>query len=223
MNFNSMGTSLGNLTTEQWTAIGTFLAILVALFQERIKEFFTKAQLNMVINLSPPDCHQIMLVNAETGEYMTRSIYIRIKVDHIGGNTAENVEVMAANLWQVMNDGSKTVRKSFLPMNLIWSHFQPRRTTVRIPVGSFRHCDFGYFSPFNRETVLKLDTMVNPNFVADDELPNIIYPGIYEFELLLTADNASPVRKRWNLVFDSEWSDDESEMLSDHIHITEIN
>lgn len=192
----------------------TFLAVLIALFQERIKEFFRTAKFDVKINLSPPDCHQIALTNA-TGAHACNSIYIRFRVQHLKGNSAENVEIMLTNFWKIDNDGNREVVHEFLPMNLIWSHFQPRRVDVRIPRKLFRHCDFGYFAPINDDgsVVLKLDTMVQPNAVAGGGVPNIILPGKYEFEITLSGDNARPMVKRWLLEFGENWSEDESEML----------
>jgi len=192
----------------------TFLAVLVALFQEKIKDHFRTAKLDMKINLSPPDCHQIALTNSQNGSFISNSIYIRLKVEHIEGDTAENVEIMLSNFWKIVGD-NKHIIKEFLPMNLVWSHFQPRRTEIRVPRKLFRHCDFGYFVPFNDDqgTILKLDTMVQPNPVAGGGLPNIIQPGKYEFELMLSGDNVKPLTKRWQLEFGRNWIEDESKML----------
>ena len=50
-----------------WVSVGlaivTFLTLFVALFQERIRKFWNRATLDMEINLTPPDSHQISLSN----------------------------------------------------------------------------------------------------------------------------------------------------------------
>lgn len=202
-------------------AIITLLAVIVALFQERIRKFWNKAKLDMKIKLKPPDCHQIALSNSNTGQFVGNSIYIRILVNHIKVSAGENVEIMPTCFWK-LNDNKKEVLKHFLPISLVWSHFQPRQNTTRIPVGLFRHCDFGHFikNPNNNQAVLILDTMIQPNPVANNEVPNIIKPGKYCFELLLSGDNVKSVRKKWILDFNT-WSDDESKMLTDNIKIRE--
>lgn len=204
-------------------ALITLLAVAVALFQEKIRDYFKTALLDVKINLAPPDCHQIMLTNSQDGSSVCNSIYIRLKVSHLKGNSAENVEIMLSNFWKINDDNSKDVIREFLPMNLVWSHFQPRKTELRIPKKLFRHGDFGYFAPLGtrRKTILKLDTMVQPNPVAGGGLPNIIEPGIYEFEIMVSGDNVKPIVKKWRLEFDAIWSEDEQEMLSDHITIEE--
>ena len=201
----------------------TLLAVLVALFQEKIRDYFKTAILGVKINLSPPDCHQIMLSGPD-GTHACNSIYIRLKTTHLKGNSAENVEVMLSNFWKINDDDTREVLREFLPMNLVWSHFQPRKTELRIPKKLFRHCDFGYFAPIGHggETTLKLDTMVQPNPVAGGGLPNVIKPGDYEFEIMVSGDNIKPITKKWHLIFDGTWSEDEQEMLSEHIRIDEV-
>jgi len=204
-------------------AVTTLCAVLVALFQEKISRWFRRSVLDMKINLTPPDCHQIALNNPSTGEFIANSIYIRIRVEHKKGSAGENCEIMALKVWKIRRNGQKEELKKFLPMNLIWSHFQPRTINVRIAKKLFHHCDFGFFAPLNDDkTILKLDTMVQPNPVASGELPNALEPGKYEIELLLSGDNVVPLKKKWKLEFDENWTENEEEMLSNHILIEEL-
>ncbi|MBM3208709.1 hypothetical protein FJZ40_00235 [Candidatus Shapirobacteria bacterium] len=205
-------------------AISTFIAVIVALFQEKIKKHWNKATLDLRIDLNPPDCHQISLIDLRTGKFVGQSIYIRIKVIHRKGGAGENVEIMPINFFRIKGDGKLEKLKHFLPISLAWSHFQPRTNLSRIPVNLFRHCDFGHFVKDlkdNNKAVLILDTMVQPNPVAESEVPNIIKPGKYQFELLLSGDNVKPIKKEWKLEFD-KWSEDEKEMLTKNISIEEI-
>lgn len=65
------------------------------------------------------------------------------------------------------------------------------------------------------ETHLLLSTMVQPFGVGTSvEWPNLFGPGTYEIELILSADNATPIRETWIIGFDGAWSSDESTMLS---------
>lgn len=204
-------------------ALITFLAVIVAIFQEKIREIFNRSKLNMTIILSPPDCHKIALTNPETGALLANSIYIRIRVKYLRGDAAENCEVMALKFWTINEDGSKEEKTDFLPLNLVWSHFQPRRINTRIGKKMFRHCDFGFFAPLDHgQVILKLDTMVNPNPTSSGNLPNVIRPGVYEFELLLSGDNVEPFTKKWKLEFDGRWVEDEHTMLTEHIKIEEL-
>lgn len=210
--FNSLDTFLG-ITTGAWTAIATLFAVMVALFQEWIKDIWDHATLKMEIISSPPDTHQIYLGD-ERG-LTSKCLYIRIRVTHLKGKSAEDIEIMATNFWEVNADGSKKKISSFLPMNLKWSHFQPSRTNIRVPKGLFRHCDFGRIEPGGDMALCKLqiDTMVQPNPVSGNKYPNIILPGKYEFELMLTGSNTKVLKQCWQLEFENKWSGDEDAML----------
>src|SRR6266404_1277164 len=169
-------------------AIATFLAVGVALFQEKIKYLFGRARLEMKINLFPPDCQQISLRDLNTGEFLMNCIYLRIRVNHLQGSSAENVEVMLSNFWKINGNETKTVLKEFLPMNLTWSHFQPRTHVIKIAKSMFRHCDLGYIVYIDGKNILKLDTITQPNVVSGGLMLNTLDAGRYEFELLLSGD-----------------------------------
>jgi len=218
--FNSPDTFLG-LTTGAWTAIVTLLAVIVALYQEWIKDIWDHASLKMEIIPSPPDTHQIYLGDGH--ELTSRCLYIRIRVTHVKGKSAEDVEIMATNFWKINTSGSREKISSFLPMNLKWSHFQPSRTNIRVPKGLFRHCDLGSIRPGANESlcILLIDTMVQPNPVSGNIYPNIILPGKYEFELMLTGSNTKVLKQCWQLEFQNRWSDDENDMLS-YLKIKEL-
>ena len=215
-------TDPANLWVNIGLAIVTFLVFVVALFQERIRRYWNRAVLDMEINLTPPNSHQISLSNPQ-GQIIGQTIYIRIKVLHKIGSAGENVEIMPVKFWRVNENNKPLILKYFLPINLVWSNFQPRTNTIRVPIGLFRHCDFGHFvkSQSENKSILSLDTIIQPNPVANGEIPNVIKSGKYHFELLLSGDNVKALRKKWEIEFD-EWSDDESEMLNKNIKIKEI-
>lgn len=154
-------TDPANLWVSVGLAVVTFLALVVALFQERIRKYWSRAILDMEINLIPPDSHQIALTN-QNGEIVRQTIYVRIKVIHKKGSAGENVEIMPINFWRVDESNNLSVVEYFLPISLIWSHFQPRTNTIRVPVNLFRHCDFGHFlkSQNGHNSILLLDTIV---------------------------------------------------------------
>ena len=215
-------TDPANLWVNVGLAVVTFLALVVALFQERIRKYWNRATIDMEINLTPPDCHQISLSN-QSGQIVGQTIYIRIRVIHKNGPAGENVEIMPINFWRIDKQNNLSLLKYFLPISLVWSHFQPRINTIRVPVSLFRHCDFGHFvkTQNKNQTILILDTMVQPNPVANNEIPNVIKPGKYQFELLLSGDNVKALRKKWEIEF-KNWSDDESVMLNSNIKLREV-
>ncbi|MCL5125306.1 MAG: hypothetical protein M1511_12565 [Deltaproteobacteria bacterium] len=198
----------------------TAAAVIVALFQEKIKDWFNKAKLSVEIRPSPPDCHQIDLSD-QNGKFVSKSIYIRIRVTNESDNKiAKNIEIIASNLWKI--DGrKKEIVKWFLPMNLVWAHDHP--ITVSIPPKSFRLCDLGAFRPlFDGNTRFRFDTMVQPNPVSGGHIPNIIEEGKYLFEAITSGENVKPETIYWEIEFKKDWSDDEDRML-ENIKIHKIS
>lgn len=189
----------------------TFLAVVVALFQENIRRYFDRVKLKLQINLEPPDCHQIDLTDQINGAFISKCIYLRIRVTNIGDKTARDVEILASNLWKIEDSGNKKV-KTFLPMNLRWSHSHPIKVTI--PPKSFRFCDLGPIRPLGNRIILRFDMETQPNPVSGGVYPNIIDSGTYLLEVLLSGDNIYPQVIRWKIEIPNVWSDDETEMLT---------
>ncbi len=192
--------------------IATFLAVLIALFQENIKRYFDIVRLTLEINLTPPDCHQIDITNEINGQFICKCIYLRIRVTNIGDITARNIEILASNLWRIENN-TRTIVKTFLPMNLRWSHTHP--TQVTMPTKSFRFCDLGPVRLLNNNVILKFDMETQPNPVSGGVYPNIIFPGKYILEILLSGENVYPEITHWEIAIPDKWSNDEDTMLKE--------
>lgn len=214
---------LHHTTSFDWATIGTFsaiaVALLIALFQDRIREWWNKAKLEINISITPPDCHKIEL-HDQKGNFIQNCIYLRARVTNIGRRPAENTEVMISRLWKIDALGNEKIVETFLPMNLAWSHY--RTNNMRIPTGVFRHCDIGDIRCYASETQMRFDIIVQPYQVEGFKYPNIVNPGKYRFELITSADNAISEQSLWELEFDGIWVEDEKEMLKKHIHINKI-
>ncbi len=200
-----------------WVSIGiAVVAVAIALFQERARQWWSSARVEMTIDPKPPDTHQIAMTDVTSGAFQNWAVYARVRVTHVKRLSAENVEVMVTRLWRIRDRG-KQEDTSFLPLPLAWSHWTPSRSNLRVPRNLFRHCDLGAFIPDPREpgkTLFKFSTIVQPNPVGGRTLPpNIVEPGAYEFELVLAGDNTNTLPKRWHLKFEPDWSDDETTML----------
>jgi len=201
--------------------IVAFLALMVALFQELIKEKLNKSKIYIEIRLVPPDCHQIDLTNTQTGQFVSKCIYIRIRATNVSkSKMAKNIEIITSNLWKISGK-KKTVVKSFLPMNLIWAHTHP--ITITIPPKSFRLCDLGSFRPLNnKNTFFRFNTIVQPNPVSGGKIPNVIESGEYELETIVSGENVTPEIVHWQIKFEEDWSDNEDRMLK-NISIKRVN
>lgn len=192
----------------------TVLTAGVAAFQERIRQFFSRAQLGMEIRMEPPDTTQIDGTHPVSGVFTTRLLYVRIRVANDGGRPAENVEIMVTNVWRRDGDGNWEPLQTFLPLTLAWSHV--RTPSSPVPARLFRFCDLAHFQPGpNGATIFVFDTIVQPNPVSGAEFPpNVLTPGDYRFELALGGDNTNRVTAQWRLSFGAAWSDDEATMLA---------
>lgn len=199
--------------------IVTFMAVVVALFQEKIKRYFDRVKLKLQIILEPPDCHQIDLSDQITGRFISKCIYLRIRVTNIDDKTARDVEILASNLWRI-TDGKQFKVFTFLPMNLRWSHSHPIKVTI--PPQSFRFCDLGPVRPLEDKVILKFDMETQPNPVSGGVYPNVIFSDVYILEVLLSGDNTYPLLTKWKIEVPNEWADNESEMLS-KIKVEQIN
>ncbi len=193
--------------------IVTLAAVIVALFQEKIKDFFNRAKLNVEIKTDPPDTHQILLSD-RNGMPITQCIYVRIRVSNTSLNTARGIELLISNFQKFEDDGKRTKLRNFLPMNLRTAH--DHQNTTLIPPNSFRHFDLGYLKPMAHAPTLtdfRIDTIIQPNPISGNIPANVFNPGKYELEILITGDNIIPQTKRWLFAFEETWSDRELEML----------
>jgi hypothetical protein len=206
---------------DKWTAIATVAlaggtALLAIASVLPLNRWLFKAHLRIEIAKQPPDTHQILSyvqpTRPDEALVSFQTIYVRARITHERGPSAENVELLAKKVWDDKG-GSFKERASFLPLNLVWSHVgQP---TSRIPGGVFRHCDLGRLQqhPTSGDTIFVLSTLVQPNPVALGALPSVLPAGSYVIQLSLTGDNVRHRLTSWHLSFPPEWSDDEATML----------
>jgi hypothetical protein len=206
---------------DKWTAIATVAlaggtALLAIVSVLPFNRWLFKAHLRIEITKRPPDTHQILsyLPRTSPDEALVSfpTVYVRARITHERGPSAENVELLAKKVWDDKGDRFEE-RASFLPLNLVWSHVG--QSTSRIPGGVFRHCDVGRFQqhPTSGETIFVLSTLVQPNPVAFGALPSVLPAGSYVIQLSLTGDNVRHRLTSWRLSFPAEWSDDEGTML----------
>ena len=224
-----------------WTgSIATLLAVLVALFKEQLVRLWRRPKLEAKLRLSAPDCHktQMTLFDKSTGTVLESAdcYYFRLWVENTGNQRAEKVQVFLSKLLRRHADGSFVEDKSFLPMNLRWSHSQlsplgPEIFAEGISPKMGKHCDLGHIiDPSKRvafrinlpnvgagKTILELDLEVAPN-----TLTHLVPPGIYRLEMRLAAANAEPATKKIELNHTGDWYSEETKMFSDGFGLKEI-
>ena len=210
-----------------------------------------QAALEVSIRLHPPDCEKITYRPMPGGSVSTISTvtttvgpgfragdllsdpesypsadayYLRLRVQNSGGQKAETVEVFADKLLERQEGGIFREVGSFLPMNLLWSHYRQPHLHV-IPPGTHRHCDLAhiidpqkrFFFPGEQRTwpgippertILSFDTHVQSNTRS-----HLVSPGTYRLLITVAAANAEPVTKTLEITLTGDWYDEQDEML----------
>ena len=212
----------------QWWAviIAPSVAVLAILY-DWIRSFIWKPKLKISIELKPPDCQKVPLIDQETHRHVCDTYYFRFRIENTGNYRLEDVEVMITDLYQ-KNSKKEYGRQPFLPLNLRWSH---SNTAVipRIQSDLYKHCDFGhiiksenakashYDLPRPVKIVFLLDTIVRPTTGTF-----LLLPGDYKVRIIVGASNIKSEAKIYNLVVKDKWTDDEEEMLRENVSITEV-
>lgn len=227
--------------TAAWAgAIATFLAVLVALFKEELVRIWRRPKLGARIKLAAPDCHktQITIIDQKTGSALVQAdcYYFRLWIENKGNQRAEKIQVFVSKMLRRHADNTFVEDKSFLPMNLKWSHSQmsplgPEIFADGISPQMGKHCDFGHIiDPSKRtmfghvlstvatgKTILALDLEMAPA-----TLSHLVAPGTYRFELKLAAANLEPITKTIEINITGDWYSDENKMFADGIGMKEI-
>jgi hypothetical protein len=217
-------------TWAQWIGgFGTILAVLVALFGDRIRGWIFGPGLTIVVSLDPPECVRVAIsymyeysVDGSVSEQegSVDSVYVRVKVQNTGRSLARDVQVFAESVTIFVPDEGWRPVGMFPAMNLPWSDL-PEDADVKLrmffpglgPTMS-KHCDLGRIAePGNRlyigdekedldhqTNAFAFETLVKPNHQG-----HIVGPGRYQIRLLLAADNARPVVRTIEMIVRPDW------------------
>ncbi len=207
------------MITDWIVAMGTVILALVAIiaiFQDKIRMWLLRPKLQVELDLKPPDCHKTKMrysyeyrggasflpsdPSKLPKEQVVDTYYFRLRVSNSGNHKAESVEIFASELLRFQADGSYDTVDTFLPMNLVWSHYR----TIFLPAispGTYKHCDIGHIvDPEHRSSILteekdwpnvdrakaifSFDTAVQPF-----TLSYLIPPGRYRLSIIVAASN----------------------------------
>lgn len=221
----------------QWLiVIGTFclaaVALLVVLFQDKIRAWRTRPKLTISIATASPFCQKILFRRFDQPDLQADGYFLRISVKNVSKLfPAKSAEVFASKLFRKGKDGTFQSVDDFEPINLIWSHsFKP---FADISPEMERYCFIGRimdpkmrqnFPAFNneklnpQETCLSLATEVERNTKT-----HIIGPGKYQLVCLVGANNMRPIKGTFEIDISGEWFDDEMKMFEKGFDITPIN
>lgn len=227
-------------TTTDWLialgTIGLFLIAIVGIFQDRIRAWLKHPTLNLLIDVSPPDCHKTTLKKfTPQGQVATQAdcYYFRIIIENSGNQRAEHVEVFAKELLKQGANGVFRIVNSFLPMNLVWSYYK-KPFLEAISPGMKKHCDLGYVIDPNMRSQFPLEDNpalnvppVNTIFSLDVvvktfTLNHLIPPGTYRLALQIAAANADPVTETLEITLTGNWYTNEQDMFDRGIGIRKL-
>lgn len=198
-------------------SILTFLAIVVALFQEKIRNHFYKPKLKIEINVKPPDCHLVRVADA---------YFFRMRIWNRGTVSAKNVEVIIGNL-----ENDKHEKIDMPQDNLLWSSYEKGTFTASsfpemkermywpfISPDTYQFCNLGFVrKPTKDKTLAKFELQVywpSPNSL------HILKHGVYYFDITIGCENGKAITNRFRMrifkdVPDWDWEGNESKYLEE--------
>lgn len=219
------------------TAIGTIGAVLVSLCLALYVEIWKpkRQQARFLINIDPMYSFSVdtseegmmQMANMEGGEEMFTHGKIRLRVEHVKGSSAKNVEILVSKIWYInTEENKKKPYPNFYPSNLLWSGSIDEKTTKTDFAPSItRFCDFGIYAigwSIEDSWMLKLSMPNSEGDPAFNKFSNYLSPGKYEIELLISGENVDPTTSQWSLIVGGGWSIDEKEMFEQHCIIKRI-
>lgn len=214
----------------QWAqAIGTiflgFVAVFVAVYQDAMRAWIMRPELDVSIDVKLPNCMKVPLCRHDTQEPVADTYQLSLTVVNNGGQRAELVEVFASKLERQQSDDTFKEVDSFLPANLVWAGPNEASFFPAISPEMWKHWKLlhiidpqkrrncrGEDNEFSREhrdkTILSFDVDLRPN-TGSYLLPS----GTYRLRVAVAAANAKPVWKTVEISLDGHWYDDEQTMF----------
>jgi hypothetical protein len=200
---------------DKWAGVlATFGAVLVALFQDRLRALLLRARLGVRIESG---------VEIPWGS--NAAYHFRLGVSCEGAIAASLVELLVTEVWK---NGQPF---AWSQMALRWTDGNAARREV-LSGGTTRLCDFlmveqpgpqaeGWMlgpggikrQPeefnFRSQAFVRIMTSVDPN-----GRPNALLPSTYVIGLELSAENASPTKRFFEVTFDGRWEPDPAATVS---------
>ncbi len=198
-----------SMISASWvSAIGTLLAVIVALFVTFRDKRLSRAKLSLSVHNTPPDwCHVLRKFSADHEVWV---FVPRFRVANAGPAAAKSVEAVLHNL-EKRNENEWELQQNFLGGKLPWTDEGERRLPLLIP-GIAKLVDLGEIklqeSLDNDYTIMKFslpsdtDTSVDENLLMSGDKSG---PFQYRFQITIAAENARPVSYTLKLKITGEW------------------
>jgi hypothetical protein len=214
-----------NIDWPSWlTAVGTIALAILAVFQDRIREWLQKPRLDLRITAISPDA---VKTPTTIGDHLFDAYWFRIRISNNGNLSARQVEVLAQQLERRTASGDFEIQPWFQPMNLIWAHVRAPFIEAISP-GTFKFCDLFFVGDPKIYAVNKLgaehlggDTgqttmtfqVISPPFNKS----HLVSPGIYRLHVVVAANNAPVLKKTLEINHTGKWFSDPEAMAVDGI------
>ena len=204
-----------------WTAALAFSTIflgIVASLQDIIRGWFWGPRLHCYMILKTPDCHLLKPYHI---------YYIRFRIENKGNESAKNVQVVIMN---VKNKNDQHIKLS--TDNLLWSTLEIEPEGLKkkmyweyISPKTHQYCNLGYIrnpqdNNNHNETRGKHTAVFCLSVYWPTEDYNyVLDPAEYNFDVIIGCENGKTVSKKYNLLFNGLWTENESKMLVENIKI----
>lgn len=201
-------------------AIATFLAVLVALFGERLWKKNDKPKIDVYFDPKDPECYHLTNMHIQQSGQIIESIptyYIRLKIVNSGVATMENTEVVL--------EGIDPKPDRFMSLNLSWAGFNvpPNdiKREVRIPHKQSRVVDvieimepsqtaalatrLGSKNDSDTDRYMAYSKGFRSCSIKPNTLSDILPAGKYILHIGVYADNTEPRTIRLSVDYDGSW------------------
>ena len=161
----------------EWlTGIGTILLAIVAIFQDKIRQWLAKPKLECSIEMKPPDAHKTIL---RYNGKKCNSYYFLFRIENKGKIGAKNVEAVILSVERKRGNEFERI-DNFLPDNLGWSGKNNEICSFIMP-NTFKHCTLGH--------ILEPSHRVNISGEDNSELPVSAEEAILNIDVRFKSNN----------------------------------
>jgi hypothetical protein len=209
----------------QWAgAVATFIAVLIALFKDSIREWWRKPKLEITCTNEPPwTVRTPLFMNDWTGD----SYWVRVKVENKGRTRAEKVQVSVSKLCfsPGPDDSFSEDSRQHFPLNLRWSYYHmalldgisPHMAALCDVIALSDPANPCWPKPPNtppNSTIgrLQLEVDLPPEFHS-------LRPGRWKLDLRIAAANAKPIAKTLLFSHTGEWRLQDADMRRECLRV----
>jgi hypothetical protein len=143
---------------------------LAGLMQDSIKSLFYRPALRTVYQPGTPYGHKVASRSA-TGTFICDNYYFRIKVENIGNESMQDIEIITDDCQKETASGIYQKVEDFLPLNLSWSHKPTISTIPFIRDGSYLFCSFGFIRKSEQANLSQFRLLESFLFLIQSGIP----------------------------------------------------